>query len=591
MPSFPGRGPLPERVDIIILGGGVNGVAIARTCAQARKSVLLVERDDFACGISSRSSRTVYGGLHALRQGSFRKLREALHGRAALLRDQPHLVQPLDFVLATPAISSYPGLPLRAALWLYRKLGSLPPAASVADLESLRRSLDPAQGWTLSAYQEAQCEFPERLVADWLRDACTAGAIARNHATALAIRAADGRVRGVLLRDGLTNEECYVESEWVINATGPWVDLVRDLTGLTACTPLARSVRSSHLMLHPWPGAPTIGLHAAAIPSPLPFDLQTSRLQSSPSQASPLQTSPLQVTQHKGRSISLAPWNGMLQVGSTQAVHAGDPSLASPSAEEVDFLLTSTAALFPEARLTAAAIAFSYAGVQPIAQPIAQHIGQPTAYDPSESFSVSGVDACRHVLHNHADEGALGLLSVFGGTLATASALAHKTAHTMELRLERLPDSQLVFGECFGVENSFQQWASAVHATTGIPKPSTEAIARWHGRHAMCVIQSALHDAILRAPIVDDRPQLVAQAVEAVAYEGAVTLADILLRRVPIALDQNWNEDSTRQAAARIAPALYWNERRIRDEVQAFEEERSRFLHKPKNLKPTIIAA
>ncbi len=568
---------MPERVDIIILGGGVNGVAIARTCARARKSVLLVERDDFACGVSSRSSRTVYGGLHALRQGSFRKLREALHGRAALLRDQPHLVQPLDFVLATPAISSYPGLPLRAALWFYRKLGRLPPAASAADLESLRRSLDPAQGWTLSAYQEAQCEFPERLVADWLRDACTAGAIARNHATALAIRAADGRVRGVLLRDGLTDEECYVESEWVINATGPWVDLVRDLTGLTACTPLARSVRSSHLMLRPWPGAPTIGLHAAAIPSPSLFALQSS----------PLQASPLQGTQHKGRSISVAPWNGMLQVGSTQAVHAGDPALASPSAEEVDFLLTSAATLFPEARLSAAAIAFSYAGVQPIAPPV----GQSVVHAPGESLSVSGVDSCRHVLHNHADEGALGLLSVFGGTLATASALAHKTAHTMGLHLEPLPDTQLAFGESCGVESTFRQWASAVHATTGIPQPSTEAIARWHGRHAMCVIQSALHDAILRAPIVDDRPQLVAQAVEAVAYEGAVSLADILLRRVPIALDQNWNEDCTRQAAARIAPALYWNERRMRDEIQAFEEERSRFLHKPKNLKPTIVAA
>ena len=182
-------------------------------------------------------------------------------------------------------------------------------------------------------------------------------------------------------------------------------------------------------------------------------------------------------------------------------------------------------------------------------------------------------------------------MSVFGGTLSTASALARKTAHTMGLRLDPLPAPELTFARSACIETTFQQWAHSVHSSTGIPRESTDATARWHGRHAMCVIQNALHDPILRTPIVDGRPQLVAQAVEAVVYERAVTLADILLRRVPVALDQNWNEESTLQAAARIAPALYWNERRMKQEIQAFEEERARFLHKPKHLKPTILAA
>ena len=252
MPSSPGRGPLPERVDIIILGGGVNGVAIARKCAQARKSVLLVERDDFACGTSSRSSRIVYGGLHALQRGSFRKVREALHGRAALLHEQPHLVQ--------PSLSSSPmPVPPRAT----PACGYAPPSGSTASSANSPQpappplwnpfaapSTPPSTG-PLSPYQEAQCEFPERLVAEWLRDACNAGAIVRNHSNVLAIRAAEGRVRGVLLRDTLTGEESYVESEWVINATGPWVDLVRDLTGLARAHPSPAAA-----LLHPSPGAP-----------------------------------------------------------------------------------------------------------------------------------------------------------------------------------------------------------------------------------------------------------------------------------------------------------------------------------------------
>ncbi len=547
MQSLPGRGPLPERIDITILGGGVNGVALARKCAQARRSVLLVERDDFASGVTSRSTRIVHGGLHYLEQGKLGMLRESLQGRAALLREQPHLVQSLDFVFAASPSSRYSAREIRAALWLYRKLGGFPPATPRPEIGALRRSLDSARRWALYPYQDAQCEFPERLVADWLRDACAAGAIARNHLAVLAIHTAEGRSQGVRLRDSVTGQESYVQSEWIINATGPWVDLVRDLTGLNARSPLATSVRESHIMLRRWQGAPTIGLHASTT---------------------------------KGRPISIAPWNGMLQVGTTEASHRGDPSLVAPSAEEIGYLLSSTNALFPQAGLTLGDIAFSYAGVRPI------------PYHPGRRLlRIISTDS-GHVLHNHADEGALGLLSIFGATLTTANSLAHKTASTMGLHpLDGEPAPQNACGESSEVQNTLERWASAVHASTGIPQESTEAIARWHGRHAMCIVHNAMRDPVLRMPIVDGRPQLVAQALEAVTYEHALTLADILLRRVPMALDQNWSEDSTIQAATRIAPALNWSERRMKEEIQAFEEERSRFLHKPGNLKPNGVAA
>jgi glycerol-3-phosphate dehydrogenase len=543
---------MPERVDITIIGGGVNGVALARACAQANKSVLLVERDDFASGATSRCTRIVHGGLHYLEQGELGMLRESLRGLETLLREQPHLVQSLDFVFAAAPRSRYSSLEIRAALWLYRKLGRVPPSSSAAELdagiEAFDRMLDASRHWALYSYQDAICEFPERVVADWLIEACAAGAVARNHTEVLSIRTAEGRVRGVIVRDGITKKESYVESEWVINATGPWVDLVRDLTGLTARAPLATGIRSSHIMLRRFPGASTIGLHASAM---------------------------------RGRAISVAPWNGMLQVGSTEVCHSGGPAMASPGAQEVEFLLTSVAALFPHAHLTASNIVYSYAGVRPI------------AYRSSERLlrSEFGALASRHVLHNHADEGALGMFTIFGGTLATATSLARQTARTMGLRSPTLPGPEVAIGEANGVMNTLKQWACAVQTSTGIPHESTEAIARWHGRHAMCVVQTAMHDPRMRLPLVDGQPQLVAQAVEAVAYEHAVTLADILLRRVPVALDQDWNEDSTVQAASRIAPALNWSERRMKEEIEAFQDERRRFLHKPTYLKPTGIAA
>jgi len=552
MRSFLGRGPLPERVDITILGGGVNGVALARACAQSNKSVLLIERDDFASGATSRCSRIAHGGLHYLEQGELSMLHESLRGLEALLRERPHLVEPLEFVFASVPGSRYSSMGIRAALALYRLLGRVPPVCTDSELqaqiEAYDRILDASQPWGVYSYQDAICTFPERLVADWLTEACAAGAVARNHTEALAIRTSEGRVRGVLVRDKITAQESYIRSEWVINATGPWVDVVRDLSGLVAVSPLSTGIRGSHIMLRRFPGAPAAGLHASP---------------------------------KLGRPVSVIPWNGMWQVGSAEVSHVGAPNAASPTSQEIEFLLTSVGALFPQAALTSADVVYSYAGVRPVAHHSSERL----------LHSEFGALASRHVVHNHADEGALGMFSVFGGTITTATSIARKTAQKMGLKAPRQPATEIAIGSANGIENTLKQWASAVHASTGIPQESTEAIARWHGRHAMCVVQTAMHDPCMRLPIVDGQPQLVSQAVEAVAYEHALTLGDILLRRVPMALDRDWNEDSTAQAASRIAHALNWNEHRMREEIDGFHEERSRFLYRPKNLKPSGIAA
>lgn len=523
-------------------------MALARECAQSHKSVLLLEKDDFGSGTTSRCSRIVQGGLRCLESGEIGMLRESLRGREALLREQSHLVHPLDFIIATDARSRYSTLETRTALWLYRRLGRVPRTSAEGEIESLRRSLDVSQRWALYPFQEAQCEFPERLVADWLLDACATGVIARNHAEVRAIQTSEGRVQGVLVRDGITGEDSYVATEWVINAAGPWTDVVREMADLATSSRLVSGVRSSHLMLRRFSGAPTGGL---LVHSP------------------------------DGRPLTLFPWNGMLQVGSTGVLHRGDLSLAEPTVEEIAYLLGSAASLFPKARITADDMVFSYAGVRPL------------AYRKRKSELEPDLDvaASRYVVHNHADEGALGMLSMFGGTLTTAASLARKTALIMGLQSRRQAGAPVDTEDKSKMESTLQQWASTVHLATGIPQASAEAVARWHGRYAMSVIQAARHDPVLRTVIVDGQPQIVAQAVEAVVYEHAVTLGDILLRRVPIALSQEWNEYRTAQAAARIAPALGWNEHRTGKEIEAFEKERSQFLFKPKDLRRAGVAA
>src|SRR5271165_3493880 len=108
-----------EHFQVIVIGGGINGVAIARECARAGRRTLLVEQQDFASGTTSRSTRIIHGGLRYLEHGEFGQVRESLRERQWLLQRYPHLVHPLQFLLALDGTSRRSALAVRTGLWLY----------------------------------------------------------------------------------------------------------------------------------------------------------------------------------------------------------------------------------------------------------------------------------------------------------------------------------------------------------------------------------------------------------------------------------------------------------------------------------------
>src|SRR5213075_1885220 len=156
--------------EIAIIGGGINGVAIARVCALAGRRVLLVEKADFAAGTTSRSTRIIHGGLRYLEHGEIGMVRKSLRERQRLLRERPHLVHPIHFLLAPSQESRRSALSIRTGLWLYRQLGGrrLGADLSKTDQDKLERWLDAGRRWSVFSFEDAQCEFPERLVAEWL---------------------------------------------------------------------------------------------------------------------------------------------------------------------------------------------------------------------------------------------------------------------------------------------------------------------------------------------------------------------------------------------------------------------------------------
>src|SRR5712691_200592 len=164
--------------DVVVIGGGVSGVAIARECARNRRRTLLLEQNDFAAGTTSRATRIIHGGLRYLEHGELGLVRESLRERRRLLQERPHLVHAINFLLALDQNSGRSALTIRTGLWLYRRLGggSLHAGSSREDQQKLERLLDSGRRWSVFGYEDAQCEFPERLVAEWLVEAMEAGA-------------------------------------------------------------------------------------------------------------------------------------------------------------------------------------------------------------------------------------------------------------------------------------------------------------------------------------------------------------------------------------------------------------------------------
>ena len=176
----PIRQPLEgERFQVIVIGGGINGVAIARECARAGRRTLLVEQHDFAAGTTSRATRIIHGGLRYLEHGELGLVRESLLERRRLLRERPHLVHAINFLLALDQNSGRSALTIRTGLWLYRRLGggSLHARSSREDQQKLERLLDSGRRWSVFSYEDAQCGFPERLVAEWLVEAMEAAGL------------------------------------------------------------------------------------------------------------------------------------------------------------------------------------------------------------------------------------------------------------------------------------------------------------------------------------------------------------------------------------------------------------------------------
>jgi glycerol-3-phosphate dehydrogenase len=237
-----------KRFDLVVIGGGIQGAAIAREAACRRIATLLVEKTDFAVGTSSRSSRLVHGGLRYLQQGNIALVKEALHERERLLRLAPHLVRPLPVLLpffpdsggsrllSWIGVHAYSWLAGRSTMPSPRRMSAREAIAAFPGLRT--NGLRGAVQYYDAATSDA------RLTLANVRAAHAAGAVVANGCELLGANA-DGALR---LLDAFTGAEVTVRATHVVNAAGPRADAVRRLLGLDGAD-LVRTSRGTHLIL------------------------------------------------------------------------------------------------------------------------------------------------------------------------------------------------------------------------------------------------------------------------------------------------------------------------------------------------------
>ena len=535
--------------DVIVIGAGINGAGIARDAATRGLKVLLLDKEDMSGGTTATSSRLIHGGLRYLEHYEFGLVRESLRERERLLKIAPHLVAPLPLTLPI-----YQGLGrgpymIRLGMIAYDVLSydkSLPRHRMYTHDQALEHEpgLEPNGLRAAARYYDAQVIYPERLVVENVLDAVAHGATVRTYARVDDLVVEAGVVRGVRYVDELTGETGTAHARVTINVAGPWVDRVLAELGHGTMPRFVGGTKGSHIVVHPFPGAPQDALYIEA--------------------------------RQDGRPYFIIPWNGMYMIGTTDVRYDGELDRVVASEEEIAYLLTETNLAIPAANLTRDDVLYTWAGLRPL---------------PYKPDGAEGAITRKHIIKDHAPA-VEGLLSIIGGKLTTYRELAEQTVDVAWRKLGRKgPRSRTGDVPLPGGVSLFDRFSEQfrLSAPAWLSGEGADYLLKVYGIRARDVVSLAEEDPSLREPLGGPEPAIAAVVPFAFAHEHARTLADVLLRRSMIALGEDAGVRSA-EAAARIAQQTQgWDDARAEVELARYRDEIA--LQLPRALAESAAAA
>ena len=530
-----------RRFDVLVVGGGITGVGVARDAALRGLSVALVERDDFASGTSSRSSRLVHGGLRYLEHGHLHLVFESSLERRRLLDLAPHLVRPLEFVWPVYEGARVPRWKLGAGLFLYDLLALFRNVAphrrldpdEVLAREPKLRAEDLTGG---ASYFDAATDDARLTLATAL-GAREAGATVANHAGVRRLLVTRGRTGGALVADTIGGGEVPVRARVVVNAAGPWSDEIRRLDEPRAAATL-RGTKGVHVTV----SRERLGnQHALTLLSPV-----------------------------DGRVMFLLPGDTHAVIGTTDTETDASPDDVRASRSDVDYLLQTANHFFPAAQLTSEDVVCAWAGIRPL---VAGRFGA----DPSAASREHEITVSEH-----------GVVSVSGGKLTTYRAMSAEVVDVVERELGRTPRSSETAHVPLpgGDFDSFEQEVErALRALSGTPlgisgaAERAEQLVRAYGSRWTSAWALTRDDASLAEPLTAELPYTRAEAAYAVSEEMAMTIADVLVRRTHVAFESRDHGRSIAPIAADIAgERLGWDPAARERAIAAYERETHRLF-------------
>nr|MBC7244271.1 glycerol-3-phosphate dehydrogenase/oxidase [Chloroflexota bacterium] len=503
---------LDQPWDLIVIGGGITGAGILRQATHLHLRTLLIEKNDFAWGTSSRSTKLVHGGLRYLAQGQYSVTRQAVREREWLMNQAPGLINPLGFLFGiyrgespshSTAAIGLAAYDLFGHKWAHRyyKGDDFLMLAPHINRERLKGGY---------RYFDAVTD-DARLVLRLILEAVDAGGVALNYAAAEHLLLGhDGKVRGVVVRDRLTERTLELEARVVISATGAWADQLRTQVG---GQPRIRPSRGSHLLFPAWrlPVAQAITL----------------------------------VHPRDKRPVFVLPWEGAALAGTTDLDHR-QPLDEEPRVEsnEIEYIMEALEAKFPSLRLQTKDIMATFSGVRPI-------VASGKGVDPHK-------ESRAHIVLEEN-----GLVTITGGKLTTFRPMALDALRTAQRVWSAMPNPD-------GHAPMFDPVPPDLNGSTKLDTYARQRLLGRYGMHAAALVAAAKPDEL---DIIPETDTLWAELRWAARHEGVVHLDDLLLRRVRIGLLLPHGAlPLMERIRAIVQPELAWGDERWEAEVAAYAD-------------------
>lgn len=541
--------------DVAIIGGGITGIQVAREAAGRGLRTVLIDKGDFGAGTSSATSKLIHGGIRYLEQAQFGVVRESLRERRILSLGAPHLVEQRRFIMPGWRWSRPSTALLGAGVGLYSLLGfdsnrSAPPSLRIPmprwmSARSVRAAIpwlydDGLQGaWV---YHDTMNVFPERLLLAYAASAAADGAVLLNHVEATGFAMQGDTVHGVEVVDRLDGQRHRISATAVVNAAGPWADLVVSSLQAELGLSMVRS-KGVHLLTTPVGGAAST-------------------------------TDTVFARGRSGRHVIVSPWQGHSFIGPTDTEVAEEPDDLRVQSSDVELLLDTVNETLGSgiAPMVLDDVVDTTLGVRPL-----------MVDEGKSSYTASR----RHEIYDHAKAGVKNLWSIGGGKWTTGRATAVQmldllvASPALSAATPRRFDSRraAVFGAFAWAQDAAPFFAEVVSARPEIPLSAETRVhlARLYGTDSARIMDLVATDPSLAEPIShrSGRLDIAAQAVVAVTDEGARTLSDVLDRRLVIGTLGPVELGEIERVGALIGPLLGWDTDRIGVEVDSEHRRRS----------------